>query len=69
MTQSTMACGASQRFDQSKLKCVADADAIACKASPDFFYLNERIEGQSPAFLGPSDVDRAKNARPDYRAR
>ena len=61
-----MACGLNQRFDQSKLACNHEGDSIPCDASPQFYYLNERIGDQNAEFLGPADIDKAKNARPEY---
>lgn len=66
--QATLACGLEQRFDQSKLTCNHADAAIPCDASEDFFYLNEKIGDKDAVFLGPSDIDKAKNARPDVAA-
>ena len=63
-----MACGANQRFDQSKLVCNWEDNAIPCEASEDFFYLNERIGDEKADFLTAADIDKAKNARPEYKA-
>ncbi len=69
ITQNTMACGLEQRFDQSKLSCNHIDDAIPCESSPQFFYLNERIGDPTAQFLGEQDIDKARNARPDYKAK
>lgn len=63
-----MGCGENQRFDQSKMVCNWADNAIPCEASEDFFYLNERIGDEKADFLTQSDIDKAKNARPDVRA-
>lgn len=44
-------------------------DAIPCDASSDFFYLNERIGDESAKFLTDADIEKARNARPEYKAR
>ena len=54
-------------FDQSTFTCKHDDDAIPCEASPMFYNLNERIGSDGP-FLTDADVERAKAARPAYRA-
>ena len=63
-----MACGAGQIFDQSKLTCKEEDDAIPCDASSDFFYLNDRIGDPKAAFLTDADIDKAAKARPKFRA-
>ena len=63
-----MGCGLNQRFDQSKLTCNHEGDSIPCEVSAEFFYLNERIGDAKADFLGPADIDKAKNARPEYAA-
>ena len=55
-------------FDQSKLSCVHEIDSIPCEASSDFFYLNERIGDETAKFLTDADIEKARNARPEYRA-
>lgn len=64
-----MACGVKQVFDQSKLACVYETDAIPCEASSEFFYLNERIGDDKAEFLTSADIEKARNARPEYRAK
>ena len=62
-----MACGLNQRFDQSKLTCNHEDASIPCDVSEDFFYLNEKIGDKDATFLSAADMDKAKNARPEYR--
>jgi len=66
---STMACGINQVFDQSKLACNYESDSIPCEASSDFFYLNDRIGDEKAPFLTDADIEKARNARPEYRAK
>ena len=54
-------------FDQSTFSCTHDDDAIPCEASPMFFNLNERL-GKDGPFLTDVDIERAKAARPEFRA-
>lgn len=60
-------CGEKTVFDQSTFSCTHDDDAIPCEASPMFFNLNERL-GKDGPFLTDVDIERAKAARPEFRA-
>ena len=53
---------------QSTFTCTHTDDAIPCEASPMFFDLNKRI-GKDEPFLTDADIDKARHARPEFRAK
>ncbi|KAH9397565.1 hypothetical protein TYRP_003885 [Tyrophagus putrescentiae] len=66
--QYSFICNEGSIFDQSTFTCTHTDDAIPCEASPMFFDLNKRI-GKDEPFLTDADIDKARHARPEFRAK
>ncbi|EEC07400.1 U-scoloptoxin(01)-Cw1a [Ixodes scapularis] len=60
-------CGNQTVFNQFSLTCAFPEDAVACRSSPDFFYLNDRIGQEKVNLHDESDVQRALPLIPRYQ--
>ncbi|XP_050049801.2 uncharacterized protein [Dermacentor andersoni] len=60
-------CGNQTVFNQFSLTCAFPEDAVPCRSSPDFFYLNDKIGQEKVFFHDDSDVARAIPLIPRYQ--
>ncbi|KAG0433157.1 hypothetical protein HPB47_020187 [Ixodes persulcatus] len=65
--QYSFLCGNQTVFNQFSLTCAFPEDAVACRSSPDFFYLNDRIGQEKVNLHDESDVQRALPLIPRYQ--
>ncbi|XP_064487296.1 U-scoloptoxin(01)-Er1a-like [Ornithodoros turicata] len=65
--QYSFLCGNQTVFSQFSLTCTLPEDAVPCRSSPDFFYLNDKIGQEKVDFHDESDVQRAVPLIPRYQ--
>ncbi|CAN8025064.1 unnamed protein product [Ixodes persulcatus] len=65
--QYSFLCGNQTVFNQFSLTCALPEDAIPCRSSQDFFYLNDRLGQEKVNLHDESDLQRAVPLIPRYQ--